>query len=145
VPIGTREHIQFGHKTEIIKYWFERFRNFTGQKSSVISLRLLVCFSSSIKNVTACLICFSSSQAWPAYCLQIKFSNYFLKRFAKSQRNNVKVLNHLFSEPKAPMLELIQSCFDIFSITVRTALTPQKKTAIQPKVDEFMAHILKKL
>jgi len=45
----------------------------TGQKSSVISVRLRLCFSSSIKSVTACLICFSSSHADPAYCLQLQF------------------------------------------------------------------------
>ncbi|EMS64324.1 hypothetical protein TRIUR3_10825 [Triticum urartu] len=42
----------------------------TGQKSSVISLRDLLCFSSSIKSVTACRICFSSSQDEPAYLKQ---------------------------------------------------------------------------
>ncbi|BAS72887.1 Os01g0584250 [Oryza sativa Japonica Group] len=38
-----------------------------GQYSSVISLRDLLCFSSSIRSATACLICFSSSQEEPAY------------------------------------------------------------------------------
>jgi hypothetical protein len=55
----------------------------------------------------------------------------------------VKVYHHLFSEPKAPMLELIQPSFDIFSVTERTALTPQQKTAIKTVLDEFSADTLK--
>lgn len=62
-----------------------RVQKLTGQKSA-ISVRFLLCFSSSIKSVTACLICFSSSQAEPAYCLQFQVknvSNCFLKGFFK--------------------------------------------------------------
>jgi len=60
-----------------------KVQKLTGQKSSVISVRLRLCFSSSIKRVTACLICFSSSHADPAYYLQLqvkKVRNFCAKK-----------------------------------------------------------------